>query len=315
MTAVAGGGAWWLWTRGAGKRLAPVRDRVPARFHQRAKLGGLLGLLFVALASLITWSTPNIGAAWFILVAGTAVLALPWWKNVEHTIPPKPDEDTREPEPEPESEPEPDQLDAQHQRIMGILTAWENRVATSVVPGSTITAHEQNAAVESYRIVLDSDRDMVADEVSGHIKKIAMKLGVMQDKLSFEPDEVNPAVVWMRHVVATPSYDYTGPIVYANGKIVHSRWEVPYAAHIQIVVGHFVDGTGHAVYDLAVLPASCPAMSWQEPAAASPCCSTCSPWRCGCSACTSSTPTGRTGPRRRCSSAPPTSSTPPARTM
>lgn len=250
MTAVAGGGAWWLWTRGAGKRLAPVRDRVPARFHQRAKLGGLLGLLFVALASLITWSTPNIGAAWFILVAGTAVLALPWWKNVEHTIPPKPDEDTREPEPEPESEPEPDQLDAQHQRIMGILTAWENRVATSVVPGSTITAHEQNAAVESYRIVLDSDRDMVADEVSGHIKKIAMKLGVMQDKLSFEPDEVNPAVVWMRHVVATPSYDYTGPIVYANGKIVHSRWEVPYAAHIQIVVGHFVDGTGHAVYDL-----------------------------------------------------------------
>src|SRR5690606_29999328 len=127
--------------------------------------------------------------------------------------PPKPDEDTREPEPEPESEPEPDQLDAQHQRIMGILTAWENRVATSVVPGSTITAHEQNAAVESYRIARDSDRGMVAGEVSGHTPRLATKLGVMRDRLWFGPDEVTPAVVSRRHGVARPAYGYPGRIV------------------------------------------------------------------------------------------------------
>lgn len=238
---------WWAWTRGFGKKRPALRDRVPEAHRSRARTALAIWTACIPAAGLIAPSN-HLGTIALIAVATLLWAAVPWWKTVEHPIPDKNADNEESPAPQPAAEP--DQLDVDQKRIMGVLNRWngDGGVSTDIIAESALVWYSSTDSVDTYRIDLSDRGRVVAKQIDTKLDDIALRLRVMADALSIEPDTSDPAVAWMRHVHAAPSFAYTGPRVYANGRLVESRWDIPRNADITFAVGHYVDGTGDACY-------------------------------------------------------------------
>ncbi|MFC4000905.1 helix-turn-helix domain-containing protein [Prauserella oleivorans] len=247
VTALAAVGAWFAWSKGAGARFPALRARVPAAFRAKVQAGLGVGVVFVAIMPFTPWSE-WLSGPWLLLVFATFWLSLSWWRHVDHPIPGA--DDTSTPEPViPETGD--DALAAQPKRIQGILAAWAEKVAAGKKPpvrGSTLRYLESTDSVDSYAIELDEEGDVTASQVGQHLEKIAMRIGVLPDALSFEPSTSDPCVVYMRHLVGVPDFTYTGPVVLCDGEPVSSRWEITPGSCVDIVYGYYLDGRGHVAY-------------------------------------------------------------------
>src|SRR5699024_10917033 len=188
-----------------------LRERTPERFRAKLHAGMGLGTLWAALMPITSSST--LAGPWLGLLTATVWLSLSWWRDHDHPIPTPRGATPVTSAPEPAaSQPEP--LPSQAARIRGIITAWNSKIADgrrAPVPGSSILHTASNGVVDCYRIDLDDTGPVTGEQISQHVVDIAFRLGVLSDRISFEVGD-DPRVVWMRHQVDDPSYDYTGPV-------------------------------------------------------------------------------------------------------
>lgn len=218
-----------------------LAKHVPGKLAARAR---------ATLALLCAWSTlmpltPSLGGMGLAWLAGTAYMALPWWREHEH---PQPVTDTTPTEPEqPPTEPPQESQDTR--RINGILHAWATKLAgeKGPVPGSSLVHVHSTDAVDRYRITLDDEGSVTRGKLPNLHDRIALALGVVDEDIQFEFTK-HPATIIMRHLVGEPVTDYAGPVVLCNGTPISSRWEITPGANVDIVYGYYTDGDGMATY-------------------------------------------------------------------
>ena len=220
-----------------------LAKHVPGKLANRAK--ATIGLL-------CSWSTlmpliPSLGGMGLAWLAGTAYMALPWWREHEHPQPVAVADTTpTEPEQPPTEPPEESQAS---RRINGMLRAWATKLAgeKGPVPNSSLTHVHSTDAVDRYRITLDDEGSVTRGHLAQLHARIALALGVVDEDIQFEHTG-HPATVIMRHLVGDPATDYSGPVVLCDGTPISSRWEITPGSTVDIVYGYYTDGDGLATY-------------------------------------------------------------------
>lgn len=240
---LAAGGSWlgWRVPINLGKRLQRprLRDRIPARHRPKLQAGTGLATVWVGGMPLV--HGPPQAGMWLALVAGTTWLSLSWWREHDHPIPEAPN---REETPVPQTTDAP--VDAELARINQIVNNWHNKVTASLVPGSTIVFHGGSiTAVLSFAITLDSNERVTRNGVKQQIEQIGMKLGVFEDRLSFETGQ-HPGELLMHLREQDPVFTFDRPIVLCNGQPAESKWDITPGANVDIVFGQHIDGSGYA---------------------------------------------------------------------
>src|SRR5699024_3408096 len=222
-----------------------LRDRTPARYRAKLQAGMGLGVLWAAVMPLTASSA--LAGPWLGLLVATVWLSLSWFREHDHPIPQpraRSDEDTTD------AAPAATGLSDQITRVRGIIAAWTDKVAAgnrAPVPGATLVHVLSNGVVHCYRISLADTGPVSGEKITQLSGDIAVRLGVLSDRISFEVTD-DPRVVLLRHQVGAPSYDYTGPVVLCDGTPIHSRWEITPGATVDIVYGYYLDGQGHTAY-------------------------------------------------------------------